>query len=216
MSIDNLDSLLSGGTKSAKFENPGDTITGVITEVTTRQKTEFGTGKPQFWDDGLPQQQIVVTIQTTLAEDEDDDGLRAIYIKGWGAQLKAFRAAVQAAGAKPEKGDDFTATFTGYGPKAPTGGFPPKTYQYAIRKLSQIDALVGGPAAAAPAAPTTPAAATPTAANPAAEQAKGLIGLGLSDEQITAATGLDATVVALIRSQTGGALAAAAGAQTGF
>lgn len=185
-----IDDLLSAGAKSVKFENPGDKVSGVITDVQVRQATEFGTGAPLTWDDGNPREQIVVTLQTSLREDGDDDGVRSAYIKGWGQQLKAFRAASQASG-KPVKGDTFTATFTGFGPKSPKGGFPPKEFAYEIVKADRLDAIVSTPAPveAAPAAP----AETPAA------KAQALIGLGMDDTQIQQVTGLDLAVIKAIR-----------------
>ena len=103
---DDLDRMLSGGAKGHKFEQVGDSITGLITDITVRQATEFGTGAPQHFDNGDPKEQIVVTLKaewigrgvngqvSTGAEfvptDEDDDGHRAVYIKGWGPQRRAF------------------------------------------------------------------------------------------------------------------------------
>lgn len=189
-----LDDLLTGGAKSAKFETPGDTVTGTITDVTVRQATEFGTGKPLEWDDGNPREQILVSVQTGLQDDADDDGIRTIYIKGWGQQLKAFRA-IAAASGKPGKGDTFTATFTGFGPKPQQGGFPPKEYTYALVKGDRLDALAGAPVAAAP---VQAAAAAPAEDSPAAKAQK-LIGLGLDDTQIQQITGLDVAIVAALR-----------------
>jgi hypothetical protein len=68
---------------------------------------------------------------------EDDDGRRSIWIKGWGIQLKAFREACQKAGVKkPHKGDQFTATFTGYGERG-SAPQPPKVYEYQIQPPRQ-------------------------------------------------------------------------------
>lgn len=164
-----LDDLLSSGGKSFKFENPGDTITGTIAAAPlVRQTTEFGTGKPQFWDDGSPQEQIVVTLNTALRDPSDpqDDGARSVYIKGWGPQLRAFRAAIQTAGAKPAVGGTFTATFTGYGQKSAQGGFPPKMFEYRYEAPNGLDGLIGG----TPATHTAPATATPQAAQQASVQ----------------------------------------------
>lgn len=215
--IRDLDSILAGGGhKSASFETAGQSYSGVIDSIETRQKTEFGTNKPQFWDDQSPQQQVVVTIQTDIRVDEDDDGLRSVYIKAWGAQLKAFREAAAEIGRTPAKGDHFTVTFTGFGPK-PQVGFAPKIYAYKVVAGSPVDAVIGNvtpiasaPSAAAPAAP----AADPQAA--AIAQAVSLFGLGLSAEQIVAATSLPLATVQALAPQGNPALAAAAAGGTGF
>lgn len=196
--MSSLDSLLAGGVASYKFEQPGNSVTGTVVSVDVRQATEFGTGKPLTWDDGRPQEQIKVVMQTTLRDDADDDGQRAVFIKGWGQQLKAFRAAVAAAGDKPAPGDEFTATFTGYGERPKQGGYPPKAFEYRLVKgAGAVNNLIGAPEPQpTPAAPSAPAAQGQ--GNPA-EQAKQLIALNLTDEQIHSATGLDMTVIAALR-----------------
>lgn len=201
--MSNLDDLIAGGGKSFKFDQVGAKITGTISTIAVRQATNFDTGKPEVWDDGSPQEQIVITLNTELRDPEspDDDGARNVYIKGWGVQLKEFRRAVREAGGKPTPGDTFTATYVGDGEK-PVRGFPPKLYRYEIVKATGLDALGGAPAPATT-APAPPAAVAAPAPHPgqlsAADKAKQLIGLGLPDDAIAAATGLDASVVAILR-----------------
>lgn len=219
-SLDHLDELLTAGGKSFKFETPGDSVTGTVQNVDVRQVRDFDTGKPTTWDDGRPQEQIVITLSTSLRDPEitDDDGTRSVYVKGWGDQLRAFRAAVKAAGGKPEPGDTFTATFTGFGEKGPRGGFPPKKYVYELRKASPLDGVLAGqqpaaqqayaPQAYQPQAPQAYQQPAPQAYQPQAqsaavtdttEKARQLIALGLDDNTIANATGLDVTVIATIR-----------------
>jgi hypothetical protein len=137
---DDLDRMLSGGAKSAKFEQPGDSIAGIVDEVAVRQATEYGTGKPLTFDNGDPREQIVVIVKVDnhIPEDENDDGFRAIYIKGWGQQRRAFIQAVRDGG-KPRQGDRFTATLTAYEPSK-GGGFPAKVYEYRVQALDHPDA----------------------------------------------------------------------------
>ena len=137
---DDLDRMLSGGAKGHKFEQVGDSITGLITDITVRQATEFGTGAPQHFDNGDPKEQIVVTLkaerangQGFLPDDEDDDGHRAVYVKGWGPQRRAFVEAARKSG-KPKVGDRFTATFVRT-EQSKSGGFPAKIFEYSIQPL---------------------------------------------------------------------------------
>lgn len=206
-----LDDLLSSGSKSFKFDQPGDTVTGTVVSAQTRQATEFGTGKPLTWDDGRPQEQVVITVQTTLEESADDDGRRTIYIKGWGKQLNAFRMAVQRAGAKPKPGDTFTARFTGFGPKSDRGGFPPKEFTYELTPgNASLDSLLdGAPQQRAQENPWNPPAAQQPAQTPqqapqsesaGITTAKNLIAAGVSDDVIRQAVpGLDLSVLAALR-----------------
>lgn len=194
-----LDDLLTGGSKGLKFETPGDSYTGTVINSTVRQMTEFGTGTPLTFENGDPQEQICINLQTSLrdANDPTDDGTRTLYIKGFGVQLRAFRAAVQAAGGKPEAGDTITVTYTGNGERSPRGGYPPKLYEYVIAKADRLDALAGAPAqpTAAPATQPAPAAA---GESPAAKAQK-LIEVGFSDEEINQATGLELKMIAALR-----------------
>ncbi len=190
-----LDDLLTAGGRTFKFERPGDTVTGVITSIDVRQARDYDTGKPETWDDGNPKEQIVVTLTTDLrdATVEDDDGSRTVYIKGWGAQLRAFREAVKQAGDKPQPGDTFTASYTGDGPKVDRKN-PPKLYEYRIVKATGLDALAGTPT------PTTVAASAAGAVvETPADKVRQLISVGLDDAEIARAVGLDPAVVAAIR-----------------
>lgn len=136
---DDLDRMLSGGAKSAfRRETPiGTTVTGIIKEIEVRQATEYETGKPLTFPSGDPKEQIVVTIQAEGLEpdDPDDDLVRAVYIKGWGQQRRAFQEAAKRDG-KPGVGDRFTATFARLGVNQ-KGGFPPKEFEYRITRLEQ-------------------------------------------------------------------------------
>ena len=71
---------LGGGSKSW---NPamGDKISGTVVSFKRVQQTGFDDGKPLTWDDGTPRMQSVVELQTDLG-DEDDDGIRSIWLKG--------------------------------------------------------------------------------------------------------------------------------------
>ncbi len=209
MNLSTLDDILSGGGATAKFEAPGETYAGEIVDIAVRQVNDYDTGKPSFWDDGNPQEQIVVTIATADSTGPDDDGHRNVYIKGWGDQLKQFRQAAKALGRNPRAGDIFTATYTGDGEKKNARFNAPKLFQYEITAgsagLSNLtdQPATQAPAQQAPATPAAPAAPAPDAA-PAGEKspnekARQLIELGLDDNTIAAQLGLDIDVVGILR-----------------
>jgi hypothetical protein len=214
------DFLLGGGGKSAKFDQVGDTITGAIVSTEVRQQTDLQ-GNPLVWDNGDPRMQLVVTLATDLRDDAEDDGHRAVYVKGskaFGSKSlhDAVRAAVQNAGAKGlEPGGRLTVSYVGSEP-AKTRGFSDRklweaTYAAPDHAASTGDYLGTAPAntptpaavqqpAVAPAAVATPApAAAPAQGADAGATARQLIGLGLDDATIAGATGLDASVIALLR-----------------
>lgn len=121
--------LLGGGAKSAKFPSIGTVVGGVITdEPTLQQQKDINTGALKTWDDGNPMMQLVVKVQTDEREDGEDDGVRAIYIKG---QMKqAVAEAVKKAGAKGLAiGGTLKVAYTGDGEPSKKGFTAPKQYQ---------------------------------------------------------------------------------------
>lgn len=124
------DFLMGGGVASAKFPVIGTTVTGTICRPPeVQQQTDVTTGKPKFWDDGKPRQQLQVQLQTAERDPEvdHDDGIRAVYIKG--QMQKAVREAVRRSGAKGlEVGGTLTVTYTGDGEAAQRGMNAPKQY----------------------------------------------------------------------------------------
>lgn len=126
--------LKSGGGKAAfnKDSMPGTIVTGTVVDIKTRQKKEYGTGKPMFSQKGNPKYEALITVQTSLQEAPDDDGRRTIYINMWGVQQDAIRKACEAAKCEgPVEGDTFTATYVGLGQAQP-GMSAPKLYEYRI------------------------------------------------------------------------------------
>ncbi len=124
--------LMGGGAKSAKFAAIGDKVDGEIIRTEVTQQTDLD-GTPKFWKDGNPMQQLVVTIQTTDRDDDEDDGVRRIFCKGSARTAKtsvgAVRAAVQAAGAKSlEVGGRLQMAYTGDGTPPKAGFNAPKEY----------------------------------------------------------------------------------------
>ena len=126
--------LKNGGGKAAfnKDSMPGTIVTGTVVDIKTRQKKEYGTGKPMFSQKGNPKYEALITVQTSLQEAPDDDGRRTIYINMWGVQQDAIRKACEAAKCEgPVEGDTFTATYVGLGQAQP-GMSAPKLYEYRI------------------------------------------------------------------------------------
>jgi hypothetical protein len=129
--------LLGGsGGKSAKFDHHGATVAGTISQAPeVRQQTKLEDGTPLTWDNGDPKMQLVVTLQTDLREDGDDDGIRKLYVKGSKDPASkslhaAVAGAVQAAGAKSlEVGGRLSVTYVGDGVAKTRGYTAPKQYE---------------------------------------------------------------------------------------
>lgn len=145
-----LASIESQSSKGAKFEQPGTSISGIIENVTANQIRDFKSRQPKFFDDGQPQMQVLVTINTGVTDPmvEDDDGRRTVYIKGFGLQRHAWLQALHNAGlrkaAEVRPGDRFTAIFTGFGEAKP-GMNAPKLFEYVIEHQSPADLAMNQP-----------------------------------------------------------------------
>lgn len=142
--------LMGGGTTSAKFETIGDRVSGEILSVEVTQQTDLD-GNPKFWDNGKPMEQLVVVLQTDERNDEEDDGRRAVYLKGsnkHASSRKAAADAVKEAGAKSlEVGGTFALAYIGDGEPTKRGFSAPKLYQAAYKPpVAGVDLgdLLGG------------------------------------------------------------------------
>lgn len=150
------DFLMGGGVTSAKFEKPGTTIAGkIVRPPEVQQQREINTGKPKFWDDGTPQKQLLVQVQTTLRDPQvpDDDGIRALYVRG--NMLTAVRNAVRASGTQLAAGGHLSVTYTGDGERSKPGFNPPKLYEatYSPASQSAVNDMLGDDAGARPQPP---------------------------------------------------------------
>lgn len=90
--------LMGSGGRSAKFEKEGDVLIGLIERVETRQMTEIGSGTLRTWPDGNPRMQLVIQVQTDWQSDEEDDGLRNLYVPIPSQMQKAIADAVRKVG----------------------------------------------------------------------------------------------------------------------
>ena len=73
---------LGGGGKAASFDEVGDKYEGGIVLIEQRQQRAFSDGSPLTWDDGSPKMLLYVEIETDMKDGDDDDGVRALYLKG--------------------------------------------------------------------------------------------------------------------------------------
>ncbi len=168
--IDNF--LLGGGGKSASFENVGDQVTGTIVSAEVKDQTDIQSGKPLLWDNGDVRKQLLVRLQTTERDPDDpeDDGIRALYVKGSrkpGSRSlhDAVASAVRAAGAKSlEIGGALTVVHDGTEPSQTRGFSDRKLYRATYRgpdHAKQAGDFLGTQAPQATAAPPAPQPAQP-------------------------------------------------------
>jgi hypothetical protein len=170
--------LMGGGSASAKFEAYGDTTEGTIVDPPeVSQQTDPKDGSLKFWPSGDPRMQLIVTLQTTLKDDPDDDGKRRIYIKGK-SLTEAVREAVRASGAKGlEVGGTLSVTYVAEGPQQNKALNPPKLYTAAYKRPDTTQAtgeFLGVTPQPAPAAVPSTQPAQPTPQQVAALKAAGI------------------------------------------
>jgi hypothetical protein len=133
------DFLFGGGGRAAKFENIGDKVKGIITDVDVVQQTDMDTNQPLTWADGRPRMQLVVTLETGERVDDNDDGMRKVYAKGGryevaegtGTSMKdAIADAVKKAGAGSlDAGATLVVAHTGLAKRTNRGFNPAKLYR---------------------------------------------------------------------------------------
>ena len=104
--------VMGGGATAASFKKAGDSVNGIIADMVEKTQTDFDTGEPLAWPDGNPRNHLVVTLLTEEKDDEDDDGLRRLYVKG--NLQRAIREAVIKSGSRTiADGGVLTVTYTG-------------------------------------------------------------------------------------------------------
>lgn len=133
------DFLFGGGGRAAKFENIGDKVKGIITDVDVVQQTDMDTNQPLTWADGRPRMQLVVTLETGERVDDNDDGMRKVYAKGGryevaegtGTSMKdAIADAVKKAGSGSlDAGGTLVVAHTGLAKRTNRGFNPAKLYR---------------------------------------------------------------------------------------
>lgn len=167
-----LADALAGGSQFVRWDDlgVGGVVTGTIDTVDMRQARKFQSNDLDFWDDGKPKMQAIITVQTGSKLDDDDNGLRAISINLWSGQRKALGEACKNAGVdSPKPGQTFTARWvSGVGK---TGD--PRIFAYVIsgEASSGLADALGTPAATPPA---DTAAAQAALSNLSPEQRKAL------------------------------------------
>jgi hypothetical protein len=140
------DLLMQQGGKAFPFENLHDTVIGEIISAEVRQQTDVDTGEKLTWTDGSPRNQLVITLQTSLHTNDEDDGIRQIFAKGGkfdiadgdGQSMKdAIAKAVRDGGGTGlNPGDNLAVAYTGNGVKKNRAFNAPKLYSASWKKAT--------------------------------------------------------------------------------
>jgi len=195
-----------------QFDEIGASVTGKIADFEEVQQTDMATGELAVWDDGRAKMALRVDLQTALRDDDADDGMRSVMIRGSkkpesGSSLAAVAGAIKAStgGNAIQVGATLTLTYTGEKPASRKGFNPAKVYSASyVPKSAAVNAPVEQ-AVKAMAAVETPgnvmtpeqmqaliAAATGKASDPIAAHPQGaaLRAAGVPDDVIKASLGL--------------------------
>lgn len=122
------DFLLSSGVPSFKFDAIGATAKGPIVSLDMQQQRDFNTGLGLTWDNGDPKQQLRIVLITDLRDNDQDNGHRAVYVKG--QMQQAVRDAIKTAGAqKIEVGGTLAVRYDSDGDPPKKGLNAPKQYR---------------------------------------------------------------------------------------
>lgn len=122
--------LMSAGVKPFKFEKHGDTVKGTIVSLEMQQQRDIKDNSLKWWDDAKtqPMMQLRIVLATDHRDDDDDDGQRAIYVKG--NMQQAVRDAIKAAGATTiQEAGTLAVQYTKDGTASKPGFNPPKEYR---------------------------------------------------------------------------------------
>lgn len=120
--------LLASGVPSFKFDNHGDTAKGPVVSLDLQQQRDFTSQAPLTWDDGRPRMQLRIVLATDQHDGDDDNGHRAIYVKG--NMQAAVRDAIKTTGAaKIEVGGILAVKYASDGEPPKRGLNAPKEYK---------------------------------------------------------------------------------------
>lgn len=142
--MSDFDDLIGGGTPTFTFDRIGAQIEGRVVDIRKKQETDMETGKPKVWegqkpvigehgDTRPPVWVYEITLQTSLSERDDDDGLRRIFLRNQALKSvkDAFREAKLGRGDSPI-GGTLKMRYTEDGVPSKRGWSGPKLYRAAF------------------------------------------------------------------------------------
>jgi hypothetical protein len=168
------------GGNAFAFDRFGASVTGKIIGGEEVPQTEMGTNEPRRFANGDVMMQTKITLQTTLRDDEHDDGLRNVYLRGSlkpesKSTMSAVREAARAATGSTDVTVGGTLTLTYVSDGRTSQGFTMK--QYEAKYAPPTVSLAGDAAADTMPPPTVQEPATaPVARQNGAGDVPGVIG----------------------------------------
>lgn len=113
MSEQNQQDLWATAAKSISWDIPAGppvTFEGDVLSQERAQQVNIETRKPMTWDDGRPRLKNIVTLQTDLKDDEDDDGIRQLHVNIPSALHNSIVEAIKSAQTGTLRNRDHLAT----------------------------------------------------------------------------------------------------------
>jgi len=140
-----MDFLFGGSTPSASFNGTAPIKhVGRVKATKKVQQRAFKSREPEFWPNGDPKMQLVITLETDERDPsiEGDDGIRNLYVKGK-AMTEAVRDAVKESGYRGPSlvGGKLGIVYVGDGEAAEAGMNAPKVYRAKFEPPSDTEAL---------------------------------------------------------------------------
>jgi hypothetical protein len=123
------------GGNAFSFDHVGAGVHGKIIAHEQVQQTDMQSGQPAFWPDGRPKMMDKITLQTSLRDDQYDDGARSVYLRGSvKPESKSSLAAVLEAVRKSSAGNlaiggTLALQYVGDGQPSRVGFNAPKQYE---------------------------------------------------------------------------------------
>jgi len=123
----NVDDLLGASPPAVKFPEIGNNVEGYIVQIDRGIQRE-PSGTIKTWETGRPRQQVILTLETSLQETDDDDGQRRLFVKG--SMMKTMREAMRVAKVRgPRIGGYVTVAYTSDAKSASKGLNPQKLFE---------------------------------------------------------------------------------------
>ena len=140
---DAVNELLAGrGGRTASFKEHGDFVVGEVIRYDMFQQRDILTKELLAWPDGNPRMNIAISLQTEESEDEDDDGIRNLYVKVPSQSLTALREALNKVRVKGiAEGGVLQCTFVATAKPTKVGLSGQKQYEFAYTPPAVTHAL---------------------------------------------------------------------------
>jgi hypothetical protein len=126
-----------------KNSQVGDAIEGTVVASKPRESRDPVTMEVKRYNDGNAMMDLVVTLQTTMRQHNDDDGLRRVFVRWRGTDKINLESAVQRAGDRfVRNGAWMRVKYVGLGDPGRGGLSAPKVFEFDYRAPNETEQLM--------------------------------------------------------------------------